>query len=95
MSQNKNNMITTAQNNLTHLAAQLGIVLMTAATVTGMMELPNHPNNKVVLPGQPAYILASEDEEINNPVRREREETAPHFISYSETQRTTSRAAKK
>jgi hypothetical protein len=94
MSQNKK-MVTTAQDYLTHLAAQLGIVLMTAATVTGMLELPNHPNSKVVLPGQPAYILASEDEELNNPVRREREETAPHFISYSETQRTTSRAAKK
>lgn len=71
------------------------MLLMTAATVTGMLELPNHPNNRVVLPGQPVFVMANENDELNNPIRREREESAPHFISYAIAQRTPSRASKK
>jgi len=94
MSQNKN-VATTVNDRLTQAAGQAGLLLMTAATITGMMELPNHANNRVVLPGQPVFVAATENDELNNPVRREREESAPHFISYAVTQRTSSRAAKK
>ena len=96
MPKTKTNITTTAIENLNHLANQLGMTLMAAAAVAGMLELPNHPNNRVVLPGQPILALANEDSELNNPIRREREEeSAPHFISYAVTQRTVSRASRK
>jgi hypothetical protein len=75
------------------VAGQAGLILMTAAVTVGMLELPDHTNSKIVLPNQPAFAFAGENEE-NNPVRREREESAPHFISYSEVQRTASRSGK-
>ena len=94
MSQNKN-ITTTVQDNIQQLAGQLGLVLMTAATVTGMLELPNHANNKIILPGQPSFATATENDETTNPIRREKEEAAPHYMSYAITQRTPSRASKK
>lgn len=75
------------------IAGQAGLILMTAAVTLGMLELPDHTNAKIVLPSQPAFAFAGDNEE-NNPVRREREESAPHFISYSEVQRTASRSGK-
>lgn len=93
MSKNKK-LSTTANSSFNQLAEQLGMALMTAATVTGMLELPNHLNNRVVLPGQPSFVMA-ENDEFNNPVRREKEEVAPHFTSYSAAQRTPSRASKR
>ena len=69
-------------------------MLMTAAAVTGMIELPNHTNSRIIVPSQMAFAAASENEELNNPLRREREESAPHYISYSVNQRTPSRSGK-
>jgi hypothetical protein len=91
MSKNKNVLNNTVEN-LQQVAAQLGIMLMAAATVTGMLELPDRANSRIVLPGQPSFVLATENEELNNPVRREREETGPHYISYSVSQRTPARS---
>jgi hypothetical protein len=76
------------------IAGQAGLILMTAAVTLGMLELPDHTNTKIVLPNQPAFAFANNNAEANNPIRREREESAPHFISYSETQRTASRSGK-
>jgi hypothetical protein len=76
------------------IAGQAGLILMTAAVTLGMVELPDRPNAKVVLPNQPAFAFADENDEANNPIRREREESAPHFISYSEIQRTPSRSGR-
>jgi hypothetical protein len=59
-----------------------------------MLEMPDHPNGKIVLPNQPSFVLAGENEEANNPIRREREDTAPHYISYSEVQRTAARSGR-
>lgn len=75
------------------IAGQAGLILMTAAVTLGMLEMPDHTNSKIVLPNQPAFAFAGDNQE-NNPVRREREESAPHFISYSEVQRTASRSGK-
>ena len=88
------NTIQKTSRNLVSLAEQVGMLLMATATVTGMMELPNHPNNRVILPGQPSFAMATENEEQNNPIRREREETEQHYISYSVSQRTPGRASK-
>ena len=67
---------------------------MTAAATVGMLELPEHPNSKIVTPSQPSFAMAIENSEQTNPIRREREETAPHFISYNVTQRTPARSGR-
>ena len=79
---------------LSDLAEQAGILLMSAALTFGMLEMPSD-RTKVVIPNQPSFAFAGNSyEEFNNPVSRERDETAPHFISYSEVQRTPSRTGK-
>ncbi|MDB5164497.1 MAG: hypothetical protein JWL89_123 [Candidatus Saccharibacteria bacterium] len=84
-----------ANINLTELAQQAGIVLMTVAATVGLLELPEHPNARIVVPNQPSLVAVGVNNEGgNNPLRREREETAPHHISYSEIQRTPGRTGK-
>ncbi len=84
----------TTTDQLSSLAQQGGLLLMTAAITLGMLELPEHPNSKIVLPSQPAFAMANENEEMNNPIRREKEESAPHYMSYSVAQRTQSRSGR-
>ena len=79
---------------VTDFAQQAGVLIMTAAATVGMMEVPTHPNAKIVVPNQPAFAFANEEDDLNNPIRREQEETMPHYISYSVTQRTPSRSGK-
>jgi hypothetical protein len=85
----------TASESLADLAKRAGILLMSAAATTGMLELPDHPNARIMVPNQPAFAFVNEDDELNNPIRREQEETMPHYISYSVTQRTPSRSGKR
>jgi hypothetical protein len=73
------------------VAANLGLVAMAAAATIGSM--PEHFDSRVVLPNQPVLARA-ESSDQSNPLRREKEETAAHFISYSEVQRTPSRSGK-
>ena len=82
---------------LAEVSQQAGLVLMTAAVTIGMVELPEHPNSKVVVPNQPAFAFANNSGEANpnNPMRREREESAPHYTNYSVTQRTPGRTGKR
>ncbi len=80
---------------ISKVSEQIGMLLMTAAAVTGMLELPSHPNNRVVVPNQPTFEMSNVSDELNNPIRREREDPAPHYMNYSVTQRTHSRAANK
>ncbi len=89
----KNKKTNTVGENFNSLAMQAGVVLMTAAATLGMIELPDH-SNKVIVPNQPAFAMATNQSEQPNPLRREREESAPHHISYSETQRTPGRTGK-
>lgn len=79
---------------VTEVASQAGLVLMTAAVTLGMLEMPDHPNSKIIMPNQPSFVLAGENEEANNAIRREREDTVPHYISYSEVQRTAARSGR-
>jgi hypothetical protein len=72
--------------------AQLGLVAMAAAATLGTM--PDHADKRVVLPNQPLFRAEETSNQENNPIRREREESAPHFISYSEVQRTPARSGK-
>jgi hypothetical protein len=92
MSKTKESIINTEK--VTDIAQQTGVLLMTAAVTLGMLELPDHPNSKIVLPNQPALAIAGEHTSENNPIRREREETAPHYVSYNVSQRTPGRSSK-
>ncbi len=75
-------------------AMQAGLILMTAAATLGMVELPEHPN-KITLTTQPVFAFSTESSnKESSPIRREREETAPHYISYSTAQRTPGRTGR-
>jgi hypothetical protein len=74
-------------------AQRLGLFVMGTAMVLSTVELSNEAK-RIVLPNQPAPVWVGENEDTNNPIRREREETAPHFISYTEVQRTASRSGR-
>lgn len=86
----------TKPEKLFEAAQQAGLVLMTAAVTLGMLELPDHPNSRIVLPSQPAFAWANENEDLNNNnvLRRSNEETEQHYISYSVAQRTPARSGR-
>ena len=77
-------------------ADKLGVFIMTAATVVGMLELSNHGVNRYILPAQTATVTVNNSQnDINsNQIRREKEETATEseFVSYSQSQRTPPRS---
>jgi hypothetical protein len=86
----------TTTESLAKISQQIGMVLMTAAATVGMFELPDHPRAKVVVPSQPVFAFATQlsNDGGSNPLRREREESAPHYISYSVAQRTPGRTGR-
>ncbi|MFI5271395.1 MAG: hypothetical protein ACHQT9_05145 [Candidatus Saccharimonadales bacterium] len=85
---NKNQTIT---QKVASLSAQAGIIMMAAAATAGVMDMNDHQKIKVIVPNQPIFAYETENTETNNPVRSQREETAPHFISYNVSQRTPGR----
>ena len=91
----KTKKVTTAEK-INQAATQAGFLLMTAAATLGMLDLPNHPERRIVLPNRPIFAFAENnfEGEGNNPMRREREEAAPHYVSYSVVQRTAPRSGK-
>lgn len=83
----------TLSDKLNSFAMQAGLVLMAGAATLLMVELPEHPN-KVVVPNQPAFAMASDAgtaERHSVPERSHREETHPHQASYGTLQRTPGR----
>jgi hypothetical protein len=85
----------TTTKSLDQISQQIGLVLMAAAATFGIVELPDRASAKVVVPSQPTFAFATQlSQEGNNPLRREREESAPHYISYSVTQRTPGRTGR-
>jgi len=80
------------------IAQQAGLIVMTAAATIGMLEMPDHTGSKIIVPNQPAFAFAGENQlndEQNNPMRREKEDVESHYISYSVAQRTPARAGKR
>jgi hypothetical protein len=74
------------------LASQVGLVAMVgAATISSM---PDHLDKKLVLSPQAAVIKPANATAEENTLRRERDDTAPHMISYSTFQRTPGRTGK-
>lgn len=90
MSKNKNHKNTFEI--VTDTAQRLGLVAMGAAMVLSVLDLSEEAR-RVVLPSQPVLVSVGENTG-NDQMRREREETAPHFVSYSEVQRTPSRSGR-
>jgi hypothetical protein len=79
--------------NLPIVAANIGLIAMTAAATLGTM--PDSGEKRLVLPNQANYIRAVDNTEMNNPIRREKEnESAHQIISYGVFQRTPARAGK-
>lgn len=78
-------------------AQKVGLSLMTFAALTGLVELAvDHAQLRPVAILQPAFAGASESGSngYDNPVRREREETGPHYTSYGVAQRTPARTGR-
>jgi hypothetical protein len=90
----KNKKTQTVTDKTLEAAQQAGLLLMSAAVTLGMLEPSDHLGRQVVLPNQPAFALARINDDLNNPLRRESEETAPHYVSYSEGQRTPARSGR-
>ncbi len=86
----------TSLEKINDITQQAGMVIMAAAMTLSMAELHENPANRLVLPNQPALevIGAHDGANHNEPIRREREETSPHHISYGNNQRTPSRAGR-
>jgi hypothetical protein len=79
---------------LRNLGTQAGVMLMAAATTVGLMDMQEHQSVKVIIPNQPTFAFETENTQLNNPILREREESAPHYVSYEVAQRTPSRHGK-
>lgn len=83
--------IKTNNKKLVQASRQLGFALMTLAALAGLVEMPDRPAKVALL--TPAYAISGQSSDAN-PLRREREEAGPHYISYSATQRTPSRTGR-
>jgi len=93
MIKNKN-FIEKLADRLSQAGIQAGIIVMAAATVTGILELPSHQDSRAVLPNQAVLAFAGNNLGVDNPLRREKEstETSTVQISYRATQRTPARS---
>ncbi len=69
----------------------IGVTLMSIAALIGLVEVPERPTKAILF--TPAYVFSSESHDVN-PLRREREETSPHYVSYNASQRTPGRMGK-
>ncbi|MEK7594827.1 MAG: hypothetical protein AAB436_04270 [Patescibacteria group bacterium] len=80
---------------LAETAQQAGLVLMAAAVTIGMVEVSEHLR-KVVVPTSATFAVEANAPQggHDNPIRRDREETGPHYVSYSAFQRTPARSGK-
>lgn len=85
--------INTIKEQSKDLIQPMGMLLMTAATVFGMVEVPDHIG-RAVLPSQPILAVAGQNGDDNSPMRREKDEVSTHYISYGVTQRTPSRTGR-
>ncbi len=41
-----------------NLPQSIGLIMMGAAAIVGMIELPDHPRTKILLSNQPAFAFA-------------------------------------
>ncbi len=92
--------INTFQNvssNLATAGQNLGVVVMAAATMFGLVEVSNHQMLRGAVAVQPAFSIAdfsNTPKEEGSTQRREREESGPHYVSYGISQRTPGRTGR-
>lgn len=94
MSKNKKTLQKSADS-FSQLAQQAGLMVMAVAATFGMLETPANTDKRVIVPNQPVFVFANDEEELNNPIKREQQETGPQYISYSVSQRTPARSGKR
>jgi hypothetical protein len=87
--------IATSSFELAKIAEKATIIIMTLAAVFGLVDIPSRVSTRAVVPGAPVFSMSLVNTELNNPMRREKEEAGVHYVSYSETQRTQSRSGKR
>jgi hypothetical protein len=82
-----------AMDNFSESFKAAGVVMMAAAVTLGLVELPQEEDKRrAVVPARPAFELAANSyQQGSDPLRREREESGPHYISYGITQRSPGR----
>jgi hypothetical protein len=85
-----------AADAISQIATNTGVLLMTAATTLGLVDVPNLPDKRAIVPIRPLFSFenATAEQEQGIQLRREREETGPHYISYGISQRTPGRTGK-
>ncbi|HUA13637.1 MAG TPA: hypothetical protein VL989_04000 [Candidatus Sulfotelmatobacter sp.] len=93
---NKTKIEKTTLEKMSQLSTQLGVLLMSVATTVGMIEINNHVKTQVLTPARAVVSSENQVEENYNSSNlvKDRDDVAPHFISYSETQRTPSRSGR-
>lgn len=78
-----------------HFAKQTGVIMMGVAMMVGLVEFSEHRNSKIAITAQPAFVFANEHNGLDGSAqRRERDESAPHYIGYSAFQRTPGRTGR-
>jgi hypothetical protein len=83
------------KTNLTEIARNTGLIIMTMAATAGLVEMPEQHEKRAILTTQPVYAFGGpQSNEDSNPLRREREEAGPHYISYGIAQRTPGRTGR-
>ena len=92
----KNNKL--SMDGINTVISNAGMLLMMASATMLMLEVPDHPNQKALVPAQPVMVTAEHggvNESLGeNSQRREREEVGPHYISYGASQRTPGRSGR-
>ena len=73
----------------------LGLLMMGTAAVVGMIDFPDKPRSRFNFISQPTFAFAAQPvNSSGSTLRREREESAPHYISYNVAQRTPGRTGR-
>lgn len=86
---------TNIQEFIKNHTSDVGITIMALATLVGLVDLQEHTVRPVVITSQPSkYSNVDQLGDDSNPLRREKEENAKEYISYSEAERTPSRSRK-
>jgi len=81
------------KEDLSALAQNLGLAAMGAAMAVSFLEVAGH--NRAIVPEVASLDAAGEHQQGSDPLRREREETGPHYISYGAMHRTPGRSSSK
>lgn len=83
------------QKNIMKYYGEIGLTIMALATMIGVIDIPEHTSRPAAAFIQPSkYSTFNQYSDNTNPLRREKEENATEYVSYSEAERTPSRSRK-